>query len=347
MATMQSLLDRTRLELGDQPKTFRQEWYGDGTTNRWELDYSPLDADSVIVTVDGVNVSNDCEVEEAAGVLTFDTAPGPDAKVVVSGTYFRYFTSAELTTLINSAVQEHLHNRVNAFNQAMSLATIPYVEEGVIALRATIKALFVLATDASFDIDIQTPDGVTIPRSERYRQLMGMIAERERQYYHIAEALNVGPYRAEVFTLRRVSKMTNKYIPVYRPQEIDDYSFRERVYLPIPTYGAAPIPSTAAEYDLAMVQGDTYTQTFDFDIDLTGVTVTAQARTFPQSPVVAAQFTVTVLDALTGQVQLSLTPAQTKLLPLRSYWDLQIDQAGTITTVVQGNVFCQREVTRA
>ncbi len=67
MATMQSLLDRTRLELGDQPKTFRQEWYGDGVTNRWELDYSPLDADSVIVTVDGVNVSNDCEVEEAAG----------------------------------------------------------------------------------------------------------------------------------------------------------------------------------------------------------------------------------------------------------------------------------------
>lgn len=65
MATMQSILDRTRLELGDQPKTFRQEWYGDGVTNRWELDYAPLDADSVIAVVDGTDVSNACEVEEA------------------------------------------------------------------------------------------------------------------------------------------------------------------------------------------------------------------------------------------------------------------------------------------
>ena len=347
MATMQSLLDRTRLELGDQPKTFRQEWYGDGLTNRWELDYSPLDADSVIVTVDGVDVSNSCEVEEAAGVLLFDTAPGADEKVVVTGTYFRYFTSAELTTLINSAAQEHLFRSVNAFNQAMSLETLPYVEEGVVALRATIKALFVLATDASFDIDILTPDGVSIPRSERYRQLMSMIAERERQYYHISEALNIGPYRAEVFTLRRVSRWTNKYVPIYRPQEIDDYSFRERVYLPIPTYGAEPVPSPAGHYDIALVQGDSYSQVFDFDVDLTGATVTAQARTFPEAPVVAAQFTVVVLDAALGQVRLELTAEQTKKLPLRSYWDLQIDQAGTITTVIQGVVFTKREVTRA
>lgn len=346
MATMQSLLDRTRLELGDQPKTFRQEWYGDGLTNRWELDYAPLDADSVIVTVDGVDVSNTCEVEEAAGVLVFDTAPGADEKVVVTGTHFRYFTSAELTTLITSAVQEHLVRRVNAFNQAMSLETLPYVEEGVVALRATIKALFVLATDASFDIDILTPDGVSIPRSERYRQLMSMIAERERQYYHISEALNIGPYRAEVFTLRRVSRWTNKYVPIYRPQEVDDYSMRERVYLPIPTYGAEPVPSPATEYDLALVQGDSYSEALDLASDLTGTTLKAQVRTYPEAPVLAAEFTVTVDDAAAGHVTISLTAAQTKQLPLRSYWDLQIDSSGEVTTVIQGHVFCKREVTR-
>ena len=347
MATMQSLLDRTRLELGDQPRTFRQEWYGDGTTNRWELDYSPLDADSVIVTVQGTDVSEDCAVEEANGVLVFDTAPGENDKVVVTGTYYRYFTSAELTTLINSAVEEHLHNRVNAFNQALTLSNLPYVEEGVVALRSTIKALFVLATDASFDIDILTPDGVSIPRSERYRQLMEMIQEREKQYYHISEALNIGPYRAEVFTLRRVSRWTNKYVPLYRPQEIDDYSLRERVYLPIPTYGAQPVPSPAIEDDLALVQGDSLHHELVLGTDLTGAVVTAQVRTYPQSPVVAADFAVTVTDEDAGEVTISLTPEQTTRLPLRSYWDLQVEASGEVTTVRQGKVFCPRQVTRA
>ena len=346
MATVQSILDRTRLELGDQPKTFRQEWYGDGDTVRWELDYGPVDADSVIVTVDGVNVSDDCEVEESSGVLTFDTAPGADDKVVVTGTYFRYFTSAELTTLIDSAAQEHLRNRVNAFNQAVSLATLPSVEDSIVALAATIKALYVLATDASFDIDIMTPDGVSIPRSERYRQLMQMIETRRDQHKQLCDAFNIGPNRVEVFTLRRVSRMTNKYIPVYRPQEIDDYSQRERVYLPLPTYGASPVPSSASEYDMAMVQGDSFRQVFDFNIDITGATITAQSRVYPESPVVAAQFSIEVEDAATGIVVLTLTPAQTKLLPLRSYWDMQITQGSTVTTVMQGRVFCSREVTR-
>lgn len=344
---MQTLLDRTRLELGDQAKTFRQHWFGDGVTNRWELDYQPLDSETVVATIDGVDVSGQCEVEEASGVLVFDTAPGPNSQVVVTGTYYRYFTSAELTALLTSAVQEHLLRRVNVFNQALSLSTLPPIEEGVIAQATTIKALYVLATDASFDIDILTPDGVSIPRSERYRQLLEMIETRKAQHKEICEALNIGVNRVEVFTLRRVSKMTNKYVPVFRPQEIDDWSRRDRVYLPIPTYGAEPVPSPAGQYDIAIVQGDSYSQVFDFDIDLTGVTITAQARTFPEAPVVAAQFSITVLNAPTGQVQLGLTPEQTRRLPLRSYWDLQIDQGGSLTTVVQGALFAKRDVTHA
>ena len=57
---MQTLLDRTRLELGDQAKTFRQHWFGDGVTNRWELDYQPLDSDTVVATIYGVDVSGQC-----------------------------------------------------------------------------------------------------------------------------------------------------------------------------------------------------------------------------------------------------------------------------------------------
>ena len=57
---MKTLLDRTLLELGDQAKTFRQHWFGDGVTNRWELDYQPLDSDTVVATIYGVDVSGQC-----------------------------------------------------------------------------------------------------------------------------------------------------------------------------------------------------------------------------------------------------------------------------------------------
>lgn len=348
MATMQSLLDRTRLELGDQPKTFRQSWFGDGATNRWELDYAPLDAETVVVLVAGQDVSDACSVEEATGVIVFDSAPGADDEVVVIGVYFRYFTTGELTTLISSAVEEHLLRRTSSSGAALTLANLPAIEEGPLALAATVKALYVLATDASFDIDIMTPDGVNIPRSERYRQLMGMIEARKEQHRQICEALNIGINRVEVFTLRRISRHTGKYIPVFRPQEIDDYSKKERIYLPIPTYGASPIPSPAAQYDLSLIQGDVFSQSFQFDVSLVNRLVTAQARLYPENGTVAATFTVTVDDAETGLITLSLTEDQTRILPLRSYWDMELSDTdgGNSTTVMSGRVFCQREVTR-
>ena len=345
MATMQSILDRTRLELGDQPKTFRQEWYGDGYTNRWELDYSPVDAPTVIVVVDGTDVSDEVEVEESSGVLVFDTAPGADELVVVTGTYYRYFTSAELNTLITSAVQEHLLNRTNAWGQALTLENMPPVEDGVVALAATIKALFVLATDASFDIDILTPDGVSIPRSERYRQLMQMAETRKEQHKQICEALNIGPGRIEVFTLRRISRWTNHLVPVYKPQEIDDYTPRERVRLPIPTYGAEPQESDVPVTNINFVKGDTYFQAYDYSIDLTGYTITAQVRPYPQAAA-KTDFLVTVTDAAQGLVSLSLTAAQTTNILNGSYWDMQIESGGVVTTVMRGRVFVTSEVTR-
>lgn len=346
MATMKTLLDRTRLELGDQAKTFRQHWFGDGVTNRWELDYQPLDSDTVVATIDGVDVSGQCEVEEASGVLVFDTAPGPHSQVVVTGTYYRYFTTDELLTLLDSAVLEHLKGRVTSYNQSMTLENLPPIEEGVVAQATTVKALYVLATDASFDIDILTPDGVSIPRSERYRQLLEMIETRKAQHKEICEALNIGVNRVEVFTLRRVSKMTNKYVPVFRPQEIDDWSRRERVYLPIPTYGASPVPTPAKSLDLAMVQGDSFLQVLEFGIPLNGYTIQAQVRTYPQNPVVAAEFACTITDEDLGLATVSLTPDQTRRLPLRSFWDVQVTKDDTVTTVVQGSIFTSREVTR-
>lgn len=345
MATLASLTDRVRMELGDPGKSF--VWVAEATgTNRYELPYSPVDAATLQVFVDGADVSDYVEIEEHTGVLTFDSTPTLEDPITAQGTYYRYFTNAELEALVEAAVREHLNLRTDAYGRAMTVANLPVVEEYPAALLATIKALYTLATDASFDIDIQTPDGVSIPRSQRYRQLMEMIQSRREQYDQLCQALNIGLTRIETFTFRRISRATNRYVPIYMPQEVDDRTPPQRLFLPIPTYGASPVPSKAAQYDLVFTQGDTFEVVLDFPFSLVDYTPKAQIRLYPESAAKVAEITCTIEDVGMGKIKLSLTTEQTEKVPLRSFWDMQLTKDGHTETYLQGSVFCKRQITK-
>lgn len=345
MATLTSLVDRVRMELGDPGKSF--VWTANATgTNRYEMPYSPVLGTALTVFVDGEDVTDAVTVEEHTGVLTFDAAPDADATITAQGTYYRFFTDDELGQIVDSAVQEHLYNRTDAYGRALTVANLPVVEEHPASLLATHNALYTLATDASFDIDIQTPDGVSIPRSERYRQLMDMIRARKEQYDMLCQALNIGLTRIETFTLRRISKATNRYIPIYMPQEVDDRSRPQRIYLPIPTYGGSPIPTKAAQYDLVFTQGDSFSVILDFPFDVTAFTPRAQIRLYPESAARVAEIICTIEDGPLGKIKLSLTTEQTLRVPLRSYWDLQLTKDSLTETYLQGSVFCKRQITK-
>ena len=347
MATLTGLVDRVRLEIGDPGKSF--VWAVDATgAQRYELPYSPVLGSTMAVFVNNIDVTNAVEVEEHTGVLTFDTPPDSGDRISVHGTYYRFFTDAELEYITNAAVQEHLYNRTDAFGRALNVGNLPVVEEYPTALLGAIQALYTLATDSSFDIDITTPDGVHVPRSERYRQLMESINLRKNQYDDLCKALNIGLTRIDVFTFRRISKSTNKYVPIYMPQEIDDRTPPSRIYLPIPTYGGSPVPSAASPYDLVFTQGDDFSIDIDFPFDLTGKVVEAQIRLFPESAAIVAKPTIDVLDAVAGTVRLALTHDQTVRVPLRAYWDAQVTTTATkfTETFINGLVFCKRQVTR-
>lgn len=75
MATVSSLADRLRSELGDMGKSFVYQFTADGTTNRFLIPYSPLDGEGLIVLDAGADVSNNVTVEETTGYLTFDIVP--------------------------------------------------------------------------------------------------------------------------------------------------------------------------------------------------------------------------------------------------------------------------------
>ena len=348
MSTLTNLGDRLRFEIGDTGKSFVYQVIADGITDRYLIPYSPVDGDDLLVYVDNVDVSADATVEELTGFVTFDEVPEAGAVLVFSGTYFRYFVDAEICQFIDTAFGQHIANHADPYGRGYTYASLPGIEEYPVVVYASTLALYTLATDASFDIDITAPDGVQIPRSERYRQLMQMIEERKNQYKELCSMLGIGLYKIDVFTLRRTSKTTGRYVPVYLPAEVDDRSMPQRALLSMPSYGSAISPSDVPTFDLTLYQGDSFEVELDFPFDITGYNFESQIRPQAGDPSLLATFTVTPVEASNNKLKLSLTADETTNLPERCYWDIQATTDSDPTyqkTYMRGSAFVTREVT--
>ena len=351
MANLTSLSERLRSELGDTGKSFVHQFIADGTTNRFLLPYSPVDAINMIITLDGTDISTTVDVEETTGYMTFDEVPETGAVVVAAGTYFKYFTVTEIEQFVCTAFDQHTANHADTYGRAILLDTLPGLEEYPVITYASTLALYTLATDASFDIDITAPDGVQIPRSERYRQLMQMIEVRKQQYRELCSQLGIGLYKIDVFSLRRISKTTNRYVPIYLPLEVNDRSMPQRVILPIPSYGSAIAPSSVPTRDLMMYEGDNFVAILDFpdEFDVTDYTWESSISNQIGSAVSIVDFTIENITGATDQLQLSLTSEQTDLLPEKCFWDIQgtlIADTSQVQTYMRGTVITTRQVTQ-
>ena len=352
MAVLADLVSRVRLELGDQPIQFTYNATGTGTAKDFTLDCKPVDPTTLAVTVNGVPVPTPAgyTLEEDIGVVHFVTAPTANATIVVTGLRYRYFTDTDICTFINTAVGQHTYNRTDSYGSVISISSIPPVEEYPLAILAVIEALWVLATDSAFDININAPDGVVIPRAQRYQQLTSIIQQRWEQYKQLCAQLNIGLWRIEIGTLRRVSRKTNKLVPVYMPQEIDDSRRPERVYLQNDLTGRNPAQPYGQLYDIVLYQGDSFECEFDFPFDTSNYIFKSQVRTYPNAPSVYATFTITTLStsASLSRIKLSLTNSETKYMPVRAFWDLQatsVTDPDYEVTYIRGQVFTVQQVT--
>lgn len=352
MATLSDLISKVRTELNDQARQFTKVFTGDGVTKDFNTGYKPMDTTTLMVTDNSTVLANPTTytVEPLYGVIHTATAPVAGHTLTITGNVFRYFTDDQLTYYVNTAVLQHTSNRTDSFNRAITIDTLPEIESYPVVLLASIEALWALATDAAFDIDIQAPDGVNIPRSERFRQLSAIIESRKEQYRNLCSALNIGVWRIEMGTLRRVSRTTNKLVPIYVPQEIDDATSPERVYMQNDLNGRTVVPSTVPIYDMVMMQGDDFSVILDFPdtMDFSTMTFKAQIRTYPGSPTLWATFTIAVYDANLKKLRLSLAGTSTASLPVRSFWDIQATSSvdSTVTTYLRGQVFTTRQVTQ-
>jgi hypothetical protein len=346
VATLSTLSDRLRTELGDLGKSFVHQIVADGITNRFLLPYSPVNGAGLVVSANGVDISTTVVVEEHTGYVTFDVMPVAGTFIVFAGTYYRYFTDSEIQQFVTEALSQHNAGHSDGYGRPVGVDNLPQMEEYPVVVQATTLALYTLATDAAFDIDIIAPDGVNIPRSERFRQVMQMVMDRQEQYKTLCSQLGIGMYKVDVFSLRRISKTTNRYVPVYLPMEVDDRSMPQRAIIAMPTYGSQIVPSTVQEQDFAFVQGDSFVTQLVFPFDVTGYDWKASiVTTYNYGPAIT-YWNIHQVDSTT--LELSLTSEQTTMLPQICKWDIQAKTPSDTTyeqTYMRGNIYVTPQAT--
>jgi hypothetical protein len=340
-AVSQRLLERVRMDLGDLPQPFDFQFVGDGLRDHFNVEHRPFDPVSLVLIKDGYVVDPAAEgvvFDGLTGSVIFADAPPPGILWEIQGTKWRYFSDADLQIFIDTAVAQHSHNRADSTGGPYDANDIPPVEEYPVALYAVIQALWALATDSAFDIDILAPDGVNIPRSERYRQLMDMIGARQQQYDELAAALNIGVRRLEVLTVRRTAKLTNRLVPVFLPQEFDDRTPPRRLYPPVSLQGTSPVPISKGRYDIYLYSDEPFGVLMNFQTNAADVPVTPENDAYDMTdwefyaPIVRVkgsygppitQLTVQIVDPTTGLVRLSLDSDQVRKIPNWCFWELR------------------------
>ena len=73
-----------------------------------------------------------------------------------------------------------------------------------------------------------------IPAHQRYSQVQTMYQFWSKQYEEDCAMLNVGLDRISMRTLRRISPLTNRLVPLFEEREIDDPRPPIRAFPPIP-----------------------------------------------------------------------------------------------------------------
>jgi hypothetical protein len=249
IANLDLIRQRLRLELADRKTSFEAVVEGTGGfTTRYELPVRHIEPTTVSVrrwdTSDNSNLSlapgNDFTMDAFEGSLTLADPLTSTQTLVVTGVRAVFFEDEVLDEFLRTAFIQLTYGRTlttlstapNGYRLYAHIQfdwdTLPEIEWLPLVLMGKVQALWVLATDMAYQVDINV-DGQSIPVTERYRQMMSQITADTLRIKEITQNLNIGLERIEQQTLRRVSRTTGKLVPVYVEKEYDDYSLPQRV----------------------------------------------------------------------------------------------------------------------
>lgn len=247
------LIRRVRAEIGDPRQAFRSSMPCDGVVSWFNLPKEHIDRGGLTVDLlppgggqlQALEPGTGYELLPEQGQVVLGAPPPAGYQVLFTGTAFALFTDEDMLPYLRDAVTWHCYGRQMreryrtpqgfiAYRETpIGLENLPPVEEPLLAMRAVHNLLWVLATDAASDINVQTAEGTVIDRGQRYRQLISQIQEIRARYDKDSALVNGGPYRWEIIRLRRVSKTTGRLVPLYKDREYDDFAYPTRLVPPI------------------------------------------------------------------------------------------------------------------
>jgi hypothetical protein len=228
VATITDIETIARTYLRDFPRFFQVTFDVAGRT--YELGHTNVDSDSLWIatfTSGGATTelsTNAYSLDVRNGIVRLASVPSAGSKIMVEGYYYEWVTPADLSFYSQRALEKHLKD-LKVGVEEMSDMLI-----NAIGIAAIVECLWALLTEYSRDIDVITSESVHIPASQRFRMVQALLAQWEEEYKRHATALNIGIDRIEVFSLRRVSRSTNRLVPLYKPKEFGDYSPLERLW---------------------------------------------------------------------------------------------------------------------
>ena len=229
MATKADIVNVARNYLRDFKKPFQQTFVPRGRT--YDLGRPNIDSETLWVAYvpqgeanASVLSASQYSLDARNGTVRLTPVLSSNDTLMIEGYYYEWLLPADLDFYADMAIN------LNTHNLSTPLANMAPAVVDVIGIHTLVQALWGLLSEFSRDIDIITSESVHIQTSQRYRMVSSLVEFWSSEYNKRAQALNIGLERLEVVNLRRVSRTTNRLVPLYRPREVGDYGPIERIY---------------------------------------------------------------------------------------------------------------------
>lgn len=226
-AILDEVMTVARNYLRDFPRFFQVSFDAVGRT--YELGHPNIDQDTMWIASNvGASVStlstSQYSLDNRNGILRLAATPAANSKIMVEGYHYEWVSPNDLEFYSKQAISQHL------FSLDIPLENMSALIIETIGIGAIVESLGALMSEFSRDIDVMTSESIHIPASQRFRMVQSLLGYWSEQYNKQARALNIGIDRIEIFNLRRVSRTTNRYVPIFKSRELGDYGPTERIF---------------------------------------------------------------------------------------------------------------------
>lgn len=227
LTVLEHTVQLTRNYLRDFPKFFQVSFDAVGRT--YQLGNINIDSETLYVaTTSGASATelttSQYSLDVRNGILRLASTPTSGSRIMVEGYYYEWLIPSDLQFYCERSINFH-RPTINIPLEQASPAVLD-----VIGLGALVEALQALMTEYARDIDVMTSESIHIPGSQRFRMLQSLVQQWEVEYRKHANNLNIGPEKIDQFSLRRVSRTTNRLVPLYVAKEFGDYGPIERIF---------------------------------------------------------------------------------------------------------------------